>query len=149
MRRIDTGQGGNRIITHTCATIQPNMEASPRGIACANAVQRVKFADRFPQLEGIKMEYKWAGHLCLSRNGVAATQEIEDGVFTAAVQNGLGTARGKLTGIAAAEVGMDHASAIGAYFKAEDARVKLPPKPFATWGANAYLRWKEACVGSE
>lgn len=149
MRRIDTGQGGNRIITRTCATIQPNMEASPRGIARASAVQSGKFADRFPQLAGIKMEYEWAGHLCLSRNGVAVTQEIEDGVFIAAVQNGLGTARGTLTGIAAAEAAMDHASAIGTYFKAEDAPVKLPPKPFATWGANAYLRWKEARVGSE
>jgi hypothetical protein len=90
MRRIDTGQGGNRIITGTCAKIRPNMEAGPR----ASAIQRVKFADRFPQLAVIKTEHERAGYLCLSRNGVAVTQKIEEGVFCAAVQNGLGTARG-------------------------------------------------------
>lgn len=54
-----------------------------------------------------------------------------------------------MTGIATAEVAMGHASAITNYFKAEDAPVKLPPKPFATWCVNAYLRCKEARVGSE
>lgn len=47
-------------------------------------------------------EYEWAGHLCLSQNGVSVTGEVDGGLFSACVQNGLGTARGTLTGIAAA-----------------------------------------------
>ena len=50
------------------------------------------------------MEYRWAGHLCLSLNGVSLMKEIEDGVFSACVQNGLGVTRGTLTGMAAAEL---------------------------------------------
>lgn len=149
MRRIDTDQGGNRIITRTCATMRPDMEAHGHDIARASRVQRRKFADRFPQLADIKMEYEWAGHLCLSRNGVAVTEEIDEGVYAAAVQNGLGAARGTLTGIAAAEAVLGHSSAITAYFKAEDAPKRLPPAPFAAWGANAYLRWKEHRAGAE
>ncbi|KIN69048.1 NAD(P)/FAD-dependent oxidoreductase [Sulfitobacter donghicola] len=149
MRRIDTAQGGNRIITRTCAVLRPDMEASPRDVARASAVQRGKFAARFAQLSGIKMEYEWAGHLCLSLNGVACTDEIDEGVFVGAVQNGLGTARGTLTGIAAAERALGHSSAITRYFQAEAEPKKLPPQPFATWGANAYLRWKEHRAGLE
>jgi hypothetical protein len=31
MRRIDTGQGGNRIVTRTCATLNPGMQRRRRG----------------------------------------------------------------------------------------------------------------------
>ncbi|MEH6831163.1 NAD(P)/FAD-dependent oxidoreductase [Sulfitobacter sp.] len=143
MRRIDTAQGGNRIVTRTCATVRPDMEASAHDIARASAVQRRKFADRFPQLGAMKMEYEWAGHLCLSLNGVAVTGEIAQGVYAATVQNGLGTARGTLTGIAAAEAALGHQSAVTDYFADEAVPKSLPPRPIATWGANAYLRWKE------
>lgn len=143
MRRIDTAQGGNRIITRTCATLRPEMQARPADVARASAVQRKKFDARFPELAGMAMQYEWAGHLCLSRNGVAVTGEVAEGVTAAAVQNGLGTARGTLTGIAAAEAVLGQSSAVTDYFDAEAAPTRLPPQPFATWGANAYLRYKE------
>lgn len=149
MRRIDTAQGGHRIITRTCATVRPQMQASARDVARASTVQRGKFNARFAQLAGIAMEYEWAGHLCLSLNGVAVTDQIEEGVFAAAVQNGLGTARGTLTGIAAAEAALGHETPVTAYFAAQAAPTRLPPQPFATWGANAYLRWKEHAARAE
>jgi len=89
------------------------------------------------------MAYTWAGHLCLSRSGVSVTREIDAGIWSACVQNGLGTARGTLTGIAAAEMALGHRSAIGAYFYAEAEPPKLPPRPLRDLGANAVLRWKE------
>lgn len=149
MRRIDTGQGGNRIITRTCAAMRPNMVTSKADLAHATKVQQKKFDIRFPQLEGMKMEYHWAGHLCLSLNGVSLMKEIEDGVFSACVQNGLGVARGTMTGIGAAELACGEISEITRYFTAEDQPKHLPPEPFATIGANAYLRWKEWRAGNE
>ena len=149
MRRIDSAQGGNRIVTRTCAVVRPGMEAGPRDLARASAVQARKFAARFPALDGLRMQYAWAGHLCLSLNGVSVTREIEQGIVTACVQNGLGTARGTLTGIAAAEHTLGQTSAITRHFTAEPPPKPLPPQPFATWGANAYLRWKEHRAGAE
>lgn len=149
MRRIDTAQGGNRIITRTCATLRPGMMATPRDVARAAQVHREKFDTRFTQLAGLPMQYAWAGHLCLTLNGVSVTDEIENGVYAACAQNGLGTARGTLTGIAAAEALLGQSSEITAHFKAEAAPKPLPPQPFATWGANAYLRWKEHRAGAE
>ncbi|NNK15526.1 MAG: FAD-binding oxidoreductase, partial [Sulfitobacter sp.] len=149
MRRIEGAQGGNRIITRTCATVHPDMQATPRAMRRAANLHKRKFAERFPKLSGMDMEYAWAGHLCLTLNGVSVTSEVADGVVAACVQNGLGTARGTLTGIAAAEITVGKTSDITAYFKAEAAPKPLPPQPFATWGANAYLRWKEHRAGAE
>ncbi|WP_171126209.1 MULTISPECIES: FAD-binding oxidoreductase [unclassified Ruegeria] len=143
MRRIDTGQGGNRIITRTCAALRPGMAATPRDLERASRVMQRKFDQRFPQLAGLPMQYQWAGHLCLSLNGVSVARQIEPGVFSGCVQNGLGTARGTLTGIAASERACGYNSDITRHFETEHPPKLLPPQPFRELGANAVLRWKE------
>ncbi|WP_417817127.1 NAD(P)/FAD-dependent oxidoreductase [Tritonibacter scottomollicae] len=143
MRRIDSGQGGNRIVTRTCATLLPNTRPSARELTRAARVMQRKFDQRFPQLAGMKMQHAWAGHLCLSLNGVSVTRQLEEGVFSGCVQNGLGTARGTLTGIAAAELAAGESSEISRHFSAEARPKLLPPQPFQQIGANAVLRWKE------
>ncbi|SHJ14036.1 Glycine/D-amino acid oxidase [Shimia gijangensis] len=149
VRRINTSQGGNRIITRTCATLNPNMTPTASDVARAARVQQRKFDQRFPQLAGLQMEHKWAGHLCLSLNGVSVMREIENGVFSGCVQNGLGTARGTLTGIGAAELACGETSDITAFFTRSAPPQRLPPQPFAKIGANAVLRWKEWRAGNE
>ncbi len=149
MRRIDTGQGGNRIVTRTCATFEPGMEVSESAMHRTAKVHREKFEERFPQLAGVAMEYSWAGHLCLSRNGVTVMKQLDDGLFSACVCNGLGTARSTLTGIGAAELASGMESAITRHFTAEAEPSRLPPRPFSTVGANGYLRWKEWRAGAE
>jgi glycine/D-amino acid oxidase-like deaminating enzyme len=149
MRRIDTPLGGHRIVTRTCARFLPGMEASDAALRRAAAVHARKFADRFPQLAGVRQEYTWAGHLCLTRNGVSVTGELEPGLTAATVCNGLGTARSTLTGIAAAECAMGVATDITRHFAAAARPTRLPPKPVATLGANAVIRWKEWRAGRE
>lgn len=143
VRRIDTGQGGNRLLIKTTAAVRSNMTAHPSDLERAQSKVRKSFNDRFPFLKGLTPEHVWAGHLCLSRNGVAVMRELDDGVFSACVQNGLGTARGTLTGIAAAELACGQTSAITTYFANEPKPKILPPKPLRDFGGNAALRWKE------
>lgn len=143
MRRIDNGQGGNRIVTRTCAEFRPGMETTEGQMRRATRIMRQKFDARFPQLSDVKMEHVWSGHLCLSRNNVSVTGEIERNVFAACCQNGLGTARGTLTGICAAETASGVTSEITDFFAAEGAPSRLPPPPLSTIGAKVALRWKE------
>ena len=149
MRRIDGGQGGNRIVTRTCATFEPGMEASEASLRRTAAVHREKFAERFPQIADVPMEYAWAGHLCLTRNGVSVMRQLDEGMFAACVCNGLGTARSTLTGIGAAELASGIDSDVTRHFTAEVPPPRLPPPPFSTIGANAWLRWKEWRAGRE
>lgn len=143
VRRIDSGQGGNRIVTRTCATLRPDTTPSKSELNRAGKVMRRKFDQRFPQLAGLRMKHAWAGLLCLSLNGVAVMRQIDTGVFSGCVQNGLGTTRGTLTGIGAAELACGHVSGITQYFTAQDRPKRLPPRPLQEIGANAMLRWKE------
>ncbi len=149
MRRIDSAQGGNRIVTRTVATLRSGMETSAGDLARATRVQQRKFDDRFPALAGLKPEFEWAGHLCLARNGVSVCGEIEDGIFSACVQNGLGTVRGTLTGLAAADGVLGQATDIRRHFEAQDAPSRLPPRPLRDIGANALLRWRGLRAGRE
>jgi len=143
MRRIDGPLGGNRIITRSCASFLPDMEPTEAQIRRAAMVHRERFDARFPALRDIPMEYSWAGHLCLSRNGVAVMRELDKNLYSACVQNGLGAVRGTLTGMGAAELACGVASDITKHFSAEAEPTKLLPPPFSTIGANIYLRWKE------
>jgi len=149
LRRINSGQGGNRIVTRTCAVLRSGMAATPGDLSRAARVMQKKFDSRFPQLAGMRMEHLWAGHLCLSMNNVAVMREVADGVFAGCVQNGLGTARGTLTGIGAAELACGLASDITRHFSAEPEPKRLPPQPFRDPGANVLLRWKEFRAGRE
>ncbi len=143
VRRIGTAQGGNRIVIRQGGYYRPNMQTSSADLARVTGIMRQKFDARFPMLKAVRFEHCWSGHLCLSRNAVSVMQELAPGLFAACVQNGLGSARGTLTGIGAAELALGQQSAITDFFTAEVEPARLPPHPFDTIGANAYLRWKE------
>jgi glycine/D-amino acid oxidase-like deaminating enzyme len=143
VRRIDMAQGGNRIVTRTCVTLRSDLEPKARDLKRTARVHQRKFDDRFPALAGLKAEYVWAGHLCLTKNAVSVMRELEPKLISACVQNGLGTARGTLAGIAAAELAVGVESKARSYFEREAQPAPLPPKPLRDLGANAYLRWRE------
>lgn len=142
MRRIDTPLGGNRIVTRTCATFEPGMEPAEATLRRTLAVHAKKFADRFPTLASVRQEFTWAGHLCLSRNGVSIARELEPGLYAATVCNGLGATRSTLTGIAAADCALGRPTAFSDHF-AEEAEPSLLPPVVSSISANLFLRWKE------
>lgn len=143
VRRIDRGLGGNRILIRATAALRSGMVSRKSDLARAAHGMQARFDARFPSLAGMSFEHVWAGHACLSRNGVAVMREIDDGVFSACVQNGLGAARGTLTGMGAAELACGQDSAITKRFTAEEEPARLPPQPFREIGINAVLRWRE------
>lgn len=143
VRRIGKAQGGNRIVIRQGGYYRPEMQTSGSDLSRLESRMREKFEVRFPQLADVRFQYSWSGHLCLSKNGVSVMRELEPALFSACVCNGLGTARGTLMGIAAADLACGRTSEIAKFFLAEEEPVKLPPHPIDTIGANAYMRWKE------
>ena len=112
-------------------------------------MHRRKFTDRFLKLAGVAQEYSWAGHLCLSRNDVSVAKQIDSGVWSACVQNGLGTARGTLTGIAAAENAFEAPSGIANHFNGEPEPTKMPLAIAQKLVGNAVIRIKERRARNE
>lgn len=143
VRRIKMRHGGHRIVVRSYATLRSGMVASENDLKRAGALHQKKFDQRFPQLAGLCPQYRWAGQLCLTLNGVAVAGQLDEGLYSACVQNGLGTARGTLTGICAAELALGVSSPVTEHFVNEDRPRRLPPRPFRDPGANALLRWRE------
>ena len=102
-----------------------------------------------PMLDDVAMTHSWGGRLCLSRNSVPAFGELEPGFFSACCQNGLGTAKGTLSGIGAVELATRSNSPIVQDLQSYDAPQSLPPTPIAKLGATIVLKWREWKAGAE
>lgn len=150
VRKISDDNGsGHRIIVRNKVTLNQNLEASDAQIAQSQKEHEQAFAARFPMLKNVSMEYCWSGRLCMTLNSVPVFGEIEDGVFSANCQNGLGVAKGTLSGILAAEHAILGETEHVKDFLAYDSPKRLPPEPFLSVGANLTMKWKEFLAGRE
>ena len=137
------GAGGERILVRSRFTYDPSMEVSSGRLKSVAARHDRQFLARFPMLGDLQMEYRWGGQLCLSLNGVPAFGEVDQNVFAAVCQNGLGLTRGTLSGIAAADLAAGERSALVESLEQLPQPRKLPPEPLAWMGVNAVLAFKE------
>jgi len=148
VRRI-SGTGGDRIIIRNRFTFDPTLEADPKRDARITADHDAAFAARFPMLRGVEMDYRWGGRLCLSRNNVQVIRELDTGLYSACCQNGLGTVKGTLAGMLAAELATGTTSDALTRALEAPAPARLPPAPIAKLGADIRLRWGEWRAGRE
>lgn len=148
VRRI-SGTGGDRIIIRNCATYNPQMKSSSNKMHSIAKTHAESFKARFPMLAGIEMEHSWDGRLCLSLNGVFALGELDDGLYSACCQNGLGTVKGTVAGIVAAEQAVGSSATLIPDYRVEAKPKKLPPRPLMWLGANSVMKWKEFRAGKE
>ena len=147
--RRHTGIGGSRIIVRNRFTYEPSMEVSEDRVRRPGKLQDKAFAARFPMLKDVEMAYRWGGRLCVAKNGVFAFKEVEENLVTACCQNGLGTTKGTLSGLTAANYMAGGNQSFAQELLAQPLPEKLPPEPFAYLGANAYMRWGEMKAGRE
>jgi glycine/D-amino acid oxidase-like deaminating enzyme len=148
VRRVQ-GKKGDRVLIRSRYTYNPRMQVSEGAIARAGRVHDRKFDARFPMLKGVSMQYRWAGAMALTWNGVPAFGEIEPGVFAAIACNGVGATKATASGIAAAEAAVGLDSWLVQVFRGFAAPKQLPPQPFLTIGATANLSMKEWSAGLE
>ncbi len=148
VRRI-SGTGGDRIIMRNRVTCNPSMKVSNRRVDQMARTHDRAFKARFPMLSNVEMEYSWGGMLCLSRNSVPALGEVDDGLYSACCQNGLGATKGTLHGKLMAEMASGQSSELLDSVLAQDQPARLPPAPITFLGANAVMRWGEFRAGPE
>ena len=148
VRRI-SGTGGDRIVIRNRFTYDPALEPARGWQARITRDHDRAFDARFPMLRGVGMEYRWGGRLCLSYNNVQVVRELEPGLCAACCQNGLGTAKGTLAGLLAADLACGVSSPALDRALAADAPTRLPPEPLTRIGATARLRWGEWRAGAE
>ncbi len=149
VRKITDRQGKGRIVVRTRFTYDPSMEVSMERVQRIAQAQGKSFVARFPELASVPMEYSWAGRLCMTLNNVAAFGEIDEGLYSACVENGLGTVKSTLAGILAVDLAAGIPSSMLTSFQNQASPKRLPPEPFAWLGVNAVIRWQELRAGRE
>jgi glycine/D-amino acid oxidase-like deaminating enzyme len=138
-----------RIVIRTRFTYDPSLQVSEARVAGIAAEQRKSLDARFPHLRSLPFEFSWAGRLCLSLNHVPAFGEVEEDLFSACCENGLGTVKSTLAGILAADLATGTGSPILDEFQAQPAPKRLPPASLAYVGINSVIRWQEFRAGRE
>ncbi|ESZ56064.1 oxidoreductase [Mesorhizobium sp. L103C120A0] len=148
IRRINEADG-DRLLIRSRYTYNPNIEASPGSMKRAGALHDRKFADRFPDHRHLKMQYRWAGAMALTRNSVPLFGQLEEGIYAACACNGIGGTKATSAGIAIAELLVGHRSPLGEIFSAFDKPQTLPPRPLTDVGARLNLAYREWHAGRE
>ena len=139
----------NRIVIRNCFTYNPDLRSSEAQVKKVGHGHDLSFRARFPMLSSLEMEYRWGGLLCASLNGVPAFGEIEERVFVAGCQNGLGVCKGTLHGKLIAELAAGQDSPYIRAAQSFEQPKRLPPDPFMTIGARAHLWWAQERAGSD
>jgi len=148
VRRV-SGTGGSRIIIRNRATYDPSLSVNDQRIEQVGTTHDQSFSNRFPMLKQVDMQYRWGGRLCLSRNSVSVFEEVDTNLFAACCQNGLGTAKGTISGKLIAEYASGQQSDLLNDQLADTGVLKLPPAPIAKVGASLRLKWGEFRAGKE
>lgn len=148
VRKI-SADGSSRIVIRTRFTYDWPVQVSEKRLAGIAAEQRASLDARFPDLKDVPFEYVWAGRLCLSRNHVPAFGEIEEGLYSACCENGLGTVKSTLAGIMAVDLATGTRSDLLDKFSDQPQPARLPPEPLAWLGVNTAIRWQEWRAGRE
>ena len=148
LRRI-SGQGGDRLVVRNRFTCEPTLEASANWVNAVAKDHDRAFHARFPMLSDVTMEHRWGGRLCLSLNNVQVVRELDDGLFSACCQNGLGTAKGTLAGKLAAELATGRTSPALTRALASPPPSRLPPAAVTKIGATLRMKWGERRAGDE
>ena len=144
-----SGTGGNRIIIRNRATYDPSLSVSDKRLERIASDHDRSFLNRFSKLKDVKMEYRWGGRLCLSLNSVSVFGEIDKNLFAACCQNGLGTAKGTISGKLIAELASGEQSELLEDQLKDAGPAKLPPAWIANLGGSVRLKWGEFRAGKE
>ncbi|MEY9325618.1 NAD(P)/FAD-dependent oxidoreductase [Sinorhizobium fredii] len=148
VRRVP-GRRGDRILIRSRYTYHARQVVSDASLRRAGAQHDRKFKARFPGLDDVGMEYRWAGPMAVTWNSVPAFGEIERGVFAACGCNGVGATKATASGIAAAELMLGHGSELTEIYRSFEAPKALPPQPFTAIGAKVNLAFREWNAGGE
>jgi glycine/D-amino acid oxidase-like deaminating enzyme len=148
IRKITTN-GVSRIVIRTRYTYETKVAVGARRMAKMKEEHRRSLNARFPELARIGFEHSWAGRLCLSRNHAPAFGEVEEGLFAACCENGLGTVKSTLAGIMAADLATGTASPELSRYMDHPQPSRIPPEPFAWLGINGVIRLQELRAGRE
>ncbi len=142
VRRLPT----NRILIRNQYTLSKDNTALEPELGKITKVHRRSFEHRYPMLSDVPFDYSWGGPLSLSRNGEGVFGDIGERLWATLAYQGVGLARGTISGKLLAEHILGEDSALLSEMRAKGRPSRNFPDPFNSWGirANAWARRRTA-----
>lgn len=104
---------------------------------------RIALIRRWPELANVPFESTWGGVTALARNRVSYFGEMAPNVWSANADNGVGVARGTISGTLLAEMASGIESELLSDMQSVSGMpVQNPPRPFVGIGVKARLRFE-------
>lgn len=110
---------------------RPDFMITERDLAKVRRRHVRTLARRFPMVPRVTFEHTWSGVMCMSRNSVPKCGTLADGIWAAVCQNGVGAAKGTISGRAVAEMAAGEDTDLVADMAAFEDLQRFPP-PFVT-----------------
>ncbi|MSP83065.1 MAG: FAD-binding oxidoreductase [Alphaproteobacteria bacterium] len=138
-----------RILIRNSLSYEPQSRYDPARIEGIRAKHTRAFRRRFPMLPDVTFEHTWGGSLCISRNRGISFGELASGVYGSICQNGVGVAKGTISGRMIAELATGQDSELLSDMLTFGPPESLPAQPFMGWGVRARLKFEEWRAGPE
>jgi glycine/D-amino acid oxidase-like deaminating enzyme len=136
-----------RISLRNTAEFNDGRLLSEKKLKHHQAMHRVSFEKRFPQLAHVLFEYGWSGVEGISRNSTNFFGKQTDNIYFAGGYNGSGVSKGSAFGYALAEYASGgQSSLVSDCLESAPARW-MPPRPFLDVGAIFTVRSRFRGVG--
>ena len=138
-----------RIFVRNTFVYWPRMSMTEAERGRMRAWHERAFRARFPMLPDVRFEYTWGGNLCISRNHAPFFGKLMPNVYAAACHNGVGVAKGTITGTLITDYAVGAGSDLLNDMLSFPRPAKLPPRPFRDIGARIAIDWQQYRAGRE
>lgn len=136
-------QDGRLLIRNQYA-VAPDYAVHLSNLAKAHDSQRLGINARYPSLTHVPFSSTWGGVSGLSGNHVSFFGKVADNAYAASCYNGVGIAKGTVSGRLLADLAIGHRSPELEYIHEVSGRPSLlPPAPFLTLGATTRMKIAE------
>jgi len=140
---------GRRILIRNIFSYSRRSSIVGKPLETARKTHRQSFLNRYPMLIDVPFEFTWGGALSLTRNGAPVFGELENGVWATVVHNGVGIAKGTISGKLLAEKMSGLQSDSIALMDSKGRPSRNFPEPFNSWGVRMNARWRRQQAGLE
>ncbi len=104
---------------------------------------------RFAMVPDVTFEHTWSGIMCFSRNSVPKCGALADGVWAAVCQNGVGAAKGTISGRAVAELATGEDTDLVADMAGYEELQRFPPRWVTRIAMSARILRARLTTGTE
>ncbi len=138
-----------RLLIRLALRYRPDFTITRRDLATVRRQHVHSLSRRFPMVPRVTFEHTWSGVMCMSRNSVPKCGTLSDGIWAAVCQNGVGAAKGTISGRAVAEMAVGEDTDLVADMAEFEDLQRFPPRFVTTPVMQARILGARLTAGRE